>query len=336
MFDNGGSITSAQMLDSLPRVSLTTLPTPLEEAPRLAKEIGLDRLLIKRDDLTGLALGGNKVRKLEFLMADALARGADTVITVGGPQSNHARLTAAAARKVGIKRCVLVVGGPEPECFEGNLVLDDILGAEIVWSETGTVRDLEYKMRSVAEKMADEGSVVYAIPLGGSTPIGALGYVNAMRELATQLPEDDRRPQIVVAVGSAGTIAGCALGIRLFAPGAILVGVSVTRKSRSLQESAACVANGAARLLKCDSEFALSDFRIYEEYYGLCYGVPTPEGDDAIRLAATTEALILDPVYTGKAMAGLIDLTHRGELDRERTVIFIHTGGAPALFARLR
>lgn len=320
-------------LDSISRFSLTFLPTPLDEAPRLAAKIGLRKLLIKRDDCTTLAMGGNKARKLEYLIADALASQADVIMTDGGPQSNHARLTAAAARKAGIERCILYLGGPRFDRFHGNLLLDVVFGAEIRFIEDATVAQMEDAMNAEADSLRRAGAKPYVIPIGGSTGIGALGYVRAMRELAEQLGSEDQAPLVFVAVGSAGTIAGCRLGARLYLPGADVIGISVSRKARPLREIAARVANDSARLLEVGEQFAPDDFIIYDEYYGERYGVPTEAGNKALIWAARAEGLVLDPVYTAKAMSGLIDLASEGKIDRERTAVFVHTGGSPALMA---
>jgi D-cysteine desulfhydrase len=322
-------------IDEIPRVKLTHLPTPLEEAPRLGAKLGLKRLLIKRDDCTTLTLGGNKARKLEYLMADALNKGCDVVLTDGGPQSNHARMTAGAARKVGIDRCILFLGGPRFEHFYGNLLLNLILGAEVKFMPDATVKDMEDAMQSEAERLKAEGYNPYVIPIGGSTSLGIVGYVRAMRELAEQLKEygEDNSPYIFVAVGSAGTISGCALGIRLFMPEAKLIGISVSRKSKPLREISADLANGAAKLIEVSETFVPEDFTIADNYYGERYGVPTDMGNAAILMAARTEGLILDPVYTGKAMSGLADMARKGLIDTDRTVVFMHTGGSPAVMA---
>lgn len=322
-------------LDEIPRVTLTHLPTPLEEAPRLGARLGLKRLLVKRDDCTSLTLGGNKARKLEYLMADALAEYCDVVLTDGGPQSNHARMTAGATRKVGIDRCILFLGGPRFEHFYGNLLLDLILGAEVKLMPDATVNEMEEAMQQEAERLRKYGHNPYVIPIGGSTSLSILGYVRAMRELAEQLQElgEDKAPYIFLAVGSAGTISGCALGVRLFMPEAKLIGISVSRKSKPLRETSADLANGAARLIEVNETFTPEDFTIADDYYGERYGIPTDMGNAAILTAARTEGLILDPVYTGKAMSGLIDMAQRGLIDVDRTVVFIHTGGSPALMA---
>ncbi|MCE5200050.1 MAG: D-cysteine desulfhydrase family protein [Armatimonadota bacterium] len=320
-------------LDTIPRISLTHLPTPLEEAPRLAKKLGLRKLLIKRDDLTSLGGGGNKARKLEYLLADALAKNADVVMTDGGPQSNHARMTAAAARKVGIDRCILFLGGPRFDRFYGNLLLDVVFGAEIRFMEDATVKDMENAMTAEAATLSAQGASPYIIPIGGSTPLGALGYVRGMRELAEQLDEDDKAPLVILGVGSAGTLAGCALGLRLFLPQAEMIGVSVAGRAKPMRETAAQNANGAANMIGVNEHFNTDDIVVTDDYYGERYGVPSEEGNKAILLAGRTEGLILDPIYTGKAMAGLIGLAQSGVIDPNRTVIFIHTGGSPGLMA---
>lgn len=320
-------------LDDIARISLTPLPTPLDEAPRLAARLGLRKLLIKRDDCTTLGMGGNKVRKLEFLMADALAKGANVVMTDGGPQSNHARLTAAACRKLGVERCILFLGGPSFERFDGNLLLDVVLGAEIRFMPDATVQDMEDAMQAEAEKLTSEGQIPYVIPIGGSNAIGAMGYVSAMRELAGQLADEDKAPLIFFAVGSAGTLAGCTLGTKLFLPDAGIIGISVTGKIGTWGERAARESTKAAELLGVDCSFDASDIRIEDGYYGARYGVPSEAGTAAVMEVAQSEAIILDPVYTGKAMSGLIDMARRKLIDTDRTVVFIHTGGGPGLFA---
>ncbi len=320
-------------LDTIARVKLSPFPTPLQDAPRLAARLGLRRLLIKRDDCTTLGLGGNKVRKLEFLMADAIANNADVILTDGGPQSNHARLTAAAARAVGIEDCRLFLAGPPFDALDGNLLLDALFGAKVTFIENGTICAMDTAMREEAAKLEAEGRRPYAIPLGGSTGVGALGYVNAIRELSEELGEGDKNAVIFTAVGSAGTIAGCSLGARLFLPDAEVIGVSVGNGAQSLAKTAASVATDSAALLEADETFTPEDFRILDGYVGARYGVPSEAGNEAIVACARDEGFLLDPVYTGKAMSGLFDMAARGLLDANRTVVFIHTGGAPALFA---
>jgi D-cysteine desulfhydrase family pyridoxal phosphate-dependent enzyme len=319
-------------LDELARVHLAELPTALEDAPRLAKAIGVERLLVKRDDLTGLALGGNKARKLEFLMAEAQAKGADIVLTCGGGQSNHARMTAAAARKLGMD-AILFLDDPMPAEFGGNLLLDVILGAEIRFLGCVTYPEVEEAMAEAAAKLTSQGRTPYVIPVGGSTPVGAMGYVTGVREAAGQLKEMGvENVDIVMALGSAGTAAGTLLGCDLFLPDAHVIGISVSRSADKAFVRAELIADEAAEMIGVGLPDP-SRLRVYDEYIGEGYAIPTKEGVEAILMAARTEGLILDPVYTGKAMAGLIDLARKGEIGVGRPVLFWHTGGAGGLFA---
>lgn len=317
-------------LDDIPRVHLAHLPTPIDEAPRLAQKLGLSKLLIKRDDQTGLALGGNKARKLEYLMADAMAQGCDVVLTDGGPQSNHARMTAAAARRLGLD-VKLVLGGPDFEAFQGNLLLDVVLGAEILFLRDKDVPEMEVEMARMEDELRSKGHKPYNVPIGGSTPVGALGYVRGMEELRGQI--GDEPVQIVLAVGSCGTIAGTVLGAKLHLPQADVIGISVSRTSRQITRRAVEIANEAAAMIGANVTLDEGDLKAFDQYYGPAYGVATPEGKAAIVEAARLEGLLLDPVYTGKAMAGLMDLALTGQIDPARPVVFIHTGGVPGLFA---
>ena len=317
-------------LDSLPRVPLAALPTPLEDAPRLAQHCGLSRLLIKRDDQTGLAMGGNKARKLEYDFAEILAGGYDVVVTIGGVQSNHARMTAAAARKLGLE-VKLVLGGPDVTRFQGNMLLENILGAEIRYLVDNDDNDaLASAMEAWVGELTRAGRRPYAIPIGGSTAVGALGYVRAMRELSEQA---GRGPaQIVLAVGSCGTIAGTILGARIFMPEARVVGISVSRTSSRIAAATAPLMKACAALLDYDDVPGQDAVETYDAYFEE-YGLFTLSAREAILAAARLEGILLDPVYTGKAMAGLMDLVRTGVLDRTIPTIFVHTGGTPILFA---
>lgn len=300
------------------RIPLAQLPTPLEEAPRLSEALGV-RVLIKRDDLTGLALGGNKARKLEHLVADAQAQGCDVLIAAGGAQSNFARMTAAAAARLGMQ-CHLVLGGHAPERASGNLVLDRIFGATLHFAGSGDWRVLEAGVEKLAQTL---GRTAYPMPIGGATAVGALGYVLAADELMAQLPEPP--DWLVVADGSGGTHAGllAALPARVKVLGVDVARPPVPHRQR-IPALAARTAQLAGRALP-GGELHLVD------HTGTRYGDVTEECLDSIRLAARTEGLLLDPVYSGKAMAGL-----RAAVREQRvsgTVVFLHTGGAPALFA---
>ncbi len=313
----------------LPRASLAHLPTPLEQLPNLTAALG-PRLWIKRDDQTGLAAGGNKTRKLEFLMAEAAQQECDTVLTVGGPQSNHCRQTAAAAAKLGM-RCVLVLGGHERDARTGgNLLLDDLLGARVVWAGDRT-RD-EVMAEQAAEEAA--GRRPYPIPLGGSTALGAVGYAHALAEVLQQAETYRVRfDRMVVASSSGGTQAGLAAGAGLHSFRGEILGISIDEERAALQATVAALATGTAALLGRPHTYAAGEVSVNADYLGGGYGVMGPPEREAIRLFALKEGILLDPVYTGRAAAGMIDLIRRGVIGREETVLFWHTGGTPALYA---
>ena len=317
-------------LDRIPRVLLADIPTPLQEVPRLARAAGLARLFIKRDDQTGLAMGGNKARKLEYDFAEILEKGSDVVLTVGGTQSNHAVMTAAAARRMGLDAGI-VLGGPGVTEYQGNLLLDVLLGAEIRYlKDNDRNEDLASAMEEWAGELRREGRRPCTLPVGGSTGTGALGYVRAMRELAAQLGSGPS--QIVLAVGSCGTFAGAILGARLYMPRARVIGISVSRSRAAIARRTMEIIRESMGILHCD--FTLTDAGI-ESYdcYHQEYGVPTDSGREAILSCARLEGVFLDPVYTGKSMAGLLDLARRRILDPAIPTVFVHTGGLPILFA---
>ena len=318
------------LTENMPRVPIAHLPTPLEEMPRLSEALGGPRLFVKRDDQTGLATGGNKTRKLEFLVADALEKRADTIITSGAVQSNHARQTAAAAAKIGL-RCCLVLSGESPDRWGGNLLLDELLGADISWAGE---RDHVQVMETVAEEMMRLGRRPYIIPIGGSNPVGAAGYVMAMLELMAQLEVRDLQlNRIVFPTGSGGTQAGLMVGAKALGFAGRIEGVSVSRTKGTLKPRLEELVTETAAFLGLDLSFASQDFIVHDDYLGEGYARMGPPEREAIRLAARTEGLLVDPVYTGRALAGLIDLIRRGVFGRDEAVLFWHTGGAPALFA---
>jgi D-cysteine desulfhydrase family pyridoxal phosphate-dependent enzyme len=321
---------------SLPRVSLATLPTPLQDATRLRAALGgvhsCPRILIKRDDLTGMAYGGNKVRKLEFLVADALAKGATTLITAGAAQSNHARATAAAAVMVGLK-AILVLDSDDPEGVpQGNLLLDRLMGAEVRFIPKGT--DHAEAMAVAAIDVQNAGGVPYVIPVGGSNAIGAAGYLTMTEELDMQLRELDVAPHFLYfANGSRGTQAGILLGAKVLAMPYLVRGVVISANTPEKEARTVELANGAAELIGSSFRFGLDDIENVDGYLGNGYAVPTPEADEAIRLLARTEAVFLDPVYTGKGMSAVIDHIRTGAIKPDQAVVFVHTGGTPSLFA---
>jgi len=320
-------------LETLPRFRLAQLPTPIERLERLSRELGGPELLIKRDDQTGLALGGNKTRKLEFLVGQALEQGADTLVTAGAAQSNHCRQTAAAAAKAGLK-CELILAGKKPELPNGNLLLDELLGANCHWTERP---QLPVKLSQLPEQLRGQGRKPYVIGIGGSNGVGATGYVLAMMELTEQLRATQQRvDHILFASSSGGTQAGMVLGARVAEFKGQLHGVSIDkddRKSGSYEEEVAQIANECAQYIRTDGRLTKQDIKVVYGYTGEGYGVVSNLEREAIRLMARSEGIILDPVYTGRAFGALTDLIRKGVFKRDETVLFWHTGGAPALFA---
>jgi D-cysteine desulfhydrase len=309
------------------RVSLSPVsPTPVEPLDRLGAELGLatGALWVKRDDLTGLAGGGNKVRKLEYLCADAVASGADVLVTGGGRQSNHVRATAGAANRLGLG-CRIVLAGDRPEVPAGNVLLDELLGAEIVWAGDLDYYALEAAVEASCAELTAAGCRPYRVPVGGASTIGELGYVAAALELRDQVPD---LSLVVTADGSGGTHAGLVGGL---GDHALVLGVDAgTRPDlRERVPEQAVAAAAAAGLPAPVGEIQLDRDRI-----GPGYGAPTPACREALHLAASLEGLLLDPVYTGKAMAGLVAAVRDGRVPGDGRLVFLHTGGLPALFAR--
>ena len=327
-------------LATRPRVRLASLPTPLQEATRLRQALGGDscpRILIKRDDLTSLGLGGNKARKLEYLVADARAQGATTLITTGAVQSNHARMTAAAACVAGM-RCVLVLTATNdaPE-IAGNLLLDKLYGATIrLVPSIDPMLAVGQDEAVVAEVVAGEraaGRVPYVIPVGGSSGVGVCGYIGGSAELVDQLAEAAIAPsRLYYASGSRGTQAGLTFGAKLCEAPYEVYGVAVSAGEPEKIERAKRIANEAAALLQLSERLELSELVTDQNFIGEGYGIPTKAGLEAIALFARTEAILLDPCYTSKAAAAMIGHIRDGEIGAGDTVVFLHTGGMPALF----
>lgn len=323
-------------LPQFPRVLLGTLPTPLEAAPRLSEALGGVSVLFKRDDLTGFALGGNKVRKLEYLLGEAVAQDADVVVSGAGQQSNHLRTTAAAARKLGLDAVLVMHGNPPPE-VQGNYLLDQLTGAEIIFTGDEDRSSVDRALKEVADDLHRQGRRPYVIPRGGASPLGSVGYVACALELEMQLVAHGQRAHhLILATGACGTQAGLWLGAHWLQASYRIWGISVSRPRQECLERVRGLATATAELLELAPP-PLSEMPIVlEDYLGPGYGILTPEAIEAIRLVARTEGIFLDPVYTGKAMAGLVDLVRQGQISRDETVIFLHTGGAPGLFAHAR
>ena len=317
-------------IDQLPRYPLGFFPTPLHPLPNLSRRLGGPTLWVKRDDQTGLATGGNKTRKLEFLLGEALNANADTLITIGAPQSNHARQTAAAAAKAGLKSA-LVLRGAAPADRTGNILIDDLIGAEMFWAGQRADRDA---LNDVANELIARGQHPYVIPLGGSNPIGAVGYVTAMIELLEQSKSIGVHfDAIVFATSSGGTQSGLVVGARRASYTSRVLGISVDHHADQLVPLLIDLATATADRIEQSISLTANDFEVNDHYLGGGYAVMGEPEREAIRLCAETEGLLVDPVYTGRAMAGLIDLIHNGEFKRDQQVLFWHTGGTPALFA---
>ena len=309
-------------LDSFPRLSLGSFPTPVQKLENISALLHTN-VYVKRDDLTGLGLGGNKVRKLEFLLADARNQGAEIVFTTGGAQSNHAMLTAAAAGKVGMKAILVLKKRGVTECL-GNRLLERLMGTDVRFVDTDDYADIYAEMDRIGKEL---GRPYYKIPCGGSNALGALGYVDCAREIAGQGMGFDH---IVCAEGSGGTMAGLALGAKLFLPGTKVHGMMVD--TDPFDEITPALMRRCADLLEADVEITPEDFHL-RDMCGPGYAIASEAGNAAVALMAEREGLFLDPVYTGKAFAGLLEMTREGAFTERNNVLFLHSGGAGGLFA---
>ncbi|MFB0712509.1 D-cysteine desulfhydrase [Buttiauxella noackiae] len=322
---------SLHNLTRFPRLEFIGAPTPLEYLPRFSDYLGRE-IYIKRDDTTPMAMGGNKLRKLEFLAADALREGADVLVTAGAIQSNHVRQTAAVAAKLGLK-CVALLENPigtqaENYLTNGNRLMLDLFDVEIEMCDA--LHSPDQQLEEVAERLEAQGFRPYVIPMGGSNALGALGYVESALEIAQQCEGAVNVSSVVVASGSAGTHAGLAVGLEQLMPDVDLIGVTVSRSIAQQLPKVEALQHAVAQSL---SVSANNPITLWDDYFAPGYGKPNEEGLEAIKLLARLEGILLDPVYTGKAMAGLIDGVAQKRFKDEGPIIFIHTGGAPALFA---
>jgi len=324
------------LLSRFPRVSLAHLPTALEHLPRLSKHLGGPDIYVKRDDCTGLATGGNKTRKLEFVMAEALEQGADTVITVGAVQSNHVRQTAAAACRLGLGCEILLehrIREPNDLYVQsGNVFLDRLFGARLHEFPGGT--DFDQAMSAIADDVETRGGKPYIIPGGASNPIGALGYVNCAMELLNQANERGLViDHIVTATGSAGTQAGLIAGLNAMHADIPLLGIGVNAPRKVQEKRVYELAVETAELIGAPGVVTREDVVANCDYVGDGYGMVTKAMNEAVLLLARLEGLLFDPVYSGKALAGMIDLVENGSFDAAGNIVFLHTGGSAALFA---
>jgi D-cysteine desulfhydrase family pyridoxal phosphate-dependent enzyme len=313
-------------MNERPRISLAHLPTPLHPLPRLSQALGGPELWVKRDDLTGLAFGGNKTRKLELLVGQARAEGAGVLLTRGAQQSNHCRQTAAAAAQAGMA-CALVLGGDPPPEARANLLLDHLLGAEIRWARSD---DPEVVLQAAFKEKLDAGERAFLIPYGGSSPLGASAYADALEELIHQGEHFDR---IVFATSSGGTQAGLLAGARIRGLDMGIDGISVDKPAEDLAPIVVEIANGILDLMGAPGAISMEDVRVDDRFLGGGYAVVGSLEREAIDLFARHEGLLLDPVYTGRAAGGMLAKLRAGEIDPDERVLFWHTGGTPALFA---
>ncbi len=321
------------MLETLPRARVALLPTPLHPLRNMAQSLGMRALWLKRDDLTGISFGGNKTRKLEYVVGDALAEGADTLVTVGGVQSNHCRQTAAFAAAKSL-RCILLLAGEEPQRPTGNVLLDRLFGAELKFYPGEPPLALDRYLLGVVETLEDLGLHPYAIPAGAFMPLGVLAYAAAMQELVDQMQSVGVEfGRVVLAVGTGGTYAGLLLGAELLDLDIDIIGISVLRTADALTER---IRDMLERVCSEYPEFATRVRRpitVTDSFLGPGYGVLDAPTRLAVRSFAATEGIVFDPVYTGRAAAGLVHMLSSGELDATVPTVFWHTGGQPALFA---
>jgi D-cysteine desulfhydrase len=319
-------------LEEYPRVPLTRLPTPLHSLPHLSAKLD-PSIFIKRDDLTDLTLGGDKPRKLEYELAQAQAHGADTLVTCGSAQSNHARLTTAAARKVGME-CAVVLSHDQYEMLQGNLLTVYLMGAQVHMVDTTDHWDLEHHALSLCETLQAQGRNPYYIPVSGTTPHSCLGYVRCGLEIASQLSELGLHPDaIYTPFGTGGIFTALLLALRAQGVTCPLIGISVNRKRELCYESLERWWSDLCRLLKRDQNLTREPFEIHDEFIGRGYGDPTEASLDAIMLMAQTEGILLDPVYSGKVAAGFLAHCAAGRWSPQQQILFLHSGGVPALFA---
>jgi D-cysteine desulfhydrase family pyridoxal phosphate-dependent enzyme len=318
-------------LAALQKISFAGFPTPLQQMPHLSKALDGPKLFIKRDDMTDLAFGGNKTRKLEFLFADAKNKGADTMISVGALQSNCACMVAAASRRLGLKP-VLVLVGKEPEVYDGNLLLDKLLDAEIHFIENYGPHVDDY-MNKLAEEFRAKGHTPYVIPAGASVPSTVPGYARAMEELADQFDKiGEPLDYVVCACGTGGTQSGLIFGTKLLDLKTKILGTSVFASKADATKTILELVNGAAELFDVDVSVSSKDVAVFDDYIKEGYGILNEDVTKALKLVAKTEGIFIDPVYTGKAMVMLVDQIKKGYFRKDDNVVFFHTGGLPAVF----
>ena len=332
-------MTIKELISRYPRLRLTPLPTPLVYMKNLSEYLGGPRIFVKRDDVGSLAFGGNKTRKLEFIMAQAAQENCDTIITLGGVQSNWVRQTVAAAKALGM-HAIAVLEGEKPEKIQGNLMLDMLMGAELIYMpdvpqdvEDEEIASVFPITGPIAEKLRAEGKNPFLAPLGGATPIGNLGYISMIDETLDQCAEMNISPRhIFLGTGTGGTQAGAQLGLRLAGSDIKLHGISVSFHTRPKEEEIAEMCNSSMEFYGLDEKFTPADITVNYDYVGAGYGAVTEKAVEAVRLAAKLEGLIMCHTYAGKALSGLIDMIRHGDIPKDEDVIFVHTGGGTADF----
>ena len=322
-------------IDEFPRVQIAHLPTPLEFCPRLTEALGGPEIWFKRDDCTGLAFGGNKTRQLEFVFAEAKQEGADTIVIGAGSQSNWCRQATAAACKFGMKPVLTLVHGIKGARLQGNLLIDHLLGADVTIVPGEDLQQLPPLLQEKVEKLKQEGRKPYLMnPFGLPTlSLSAISYVNAVLELDAQLGSNAKEADYIYLSGVNITPAGLALGVRALGLKTKVMGITSLRWDEDRPTDIARIASATAERLGLEFRFGPEDIYNEDQYVGDRYGVMTPGCREALKLVASTEGIILDPVYSGKAMAGLIDHIRQGRIRKDELVVFLHTGGTPALFA---
>ena len=315
----------------IPRIPLAVTPTPIQKLPRLSRELDGPDIYIKRDDNTGLALGGNKARKLEYLIADAQKNNADVVLTEGGVQSNHARMTAAAARRAGMKP-ILILQGKEIEDYQGNLFIDRLLDAEIIRVDPDGPVSRKQAMLNKADNLKKEGVTPYIIPTGGSTGLGALGFVNCAREIKYQIENMNIELDWVIhPIGSGGTQAGLIVGKKIFGGNYNIMGIAADNEE--FTPEIINIGDEIDQLLTEDVSITEDDITLNYNYFGPEYGKPSEGSIEAMKLLSRKEGILVGTIYTGKAIAGLIENKKKNHFNKGDNILFVHTGGAPAMFA---
>lgn len=317
-------------MKSFPKINICLLPTPIHKLENISRDTGVD-IYIKRDDMTGFGLGGNKLRKLEYLAYDAIDNHCDTLLTYGGPQTNHGRLTAAVATRLGMK-CIIIADGEKPDRPTGNLILDKMMGADLYF--TDAANEKESLTAKVVRQYEENGHKIYNIPIGGSSVIGAIGYFEAVKEINTQLDEMKLSiSNVICAYGSAGTYAGLILGQKYHHTPYEVTGVSVSHKTECDLAQHAAYINRVSNQLELGITIERKDMRIEMDYVKNGYNVPDKETRDCVYYVAKKEAIILDPCYTGKAFNGLLNLIRKNVIPQGSSVLFIHTGGVPGIYS---